>query len=75
MEPVQMPVNLSDLKNSNLENVLESLSHAAVSFGMKLLAAVIILSVGLWLAKKFTKHVRRVMEFRKLEPSLQTFLG
>lgn len=39
------------------------------------MTALLILSVGLWLSARLTKIVKRGMERRKLEPSLQSFLA
>ena len=68
-------IDLTHLQNTNIETMITSLTKMSIDFGLKLLAAGIILSAGMWLANKFTRHIRRVMEYRKLEPSLQTFLG
>ncbi len=74
METVEI-ADLANLKDTNWETMLTSLSKMAVDFGLQLLAAVLILTVGMWLAKRFTRHIRRIMKLRNLEPSLQTFLG
>ncbi len=62
------------LSSINLHDILQQLIQGAVRFSFRLMTAVAILSVGLWLSARLTKIVRRGMERRKLEPSLQSFL-
>lgn len=63
------------IETSSLESVITSLGHAAVSFGLKLAAAVIILIGGMWLAGRISRSMKRGMERRNLDPSLRTFVG
>lgn len=58
----------------NLDAILSMLGEKAISFGMRLLAALLILGIGLWLSKWLLKSIRRGMERRKVELSLRTFL-
>lgn len=60
---------------TNIDAALQSLVKAGIDFGLRMLVAIVILSVGMWLAGRFTRHIRRVMASRNLEPSLQSFLG
>lgn len=62
------------IEAGSLESVLSMLGEKVVAFGMKMLAAVTILVVGLWLSKRLMISVRRGMERRKLDASLSTFL-
>ncbi|MBQ5699841.1 MAG: mechanosensitive ion channel, partial [Alphaproteobacteria bacterium] len=62
------------LETGSLEAILSSLGEKAVAFGLRLLAAVAILVVGLWLGKRLLNTIRRGMERRKLEASLSSFL-
>lgn len=62
------------LGKHDLGDVLQQLIDGALRFGLKIMVALAILSVGLWLSARLTKIVRRGMERRKLEPSLQSFL-
>ncbi|MBR2482794.1 MAG: mechanosensitive ion channel [Alphaproteobacteria bacterium] len=63
-----------DIEVSSLEAILSTLGEKAVSFGLKLLAALAILSIGLWLTKRFMNVIKRGMERRNLEASLRSFL-
>lgn len=63
-----------DIEVSSLEAILSTLGEKAVSFGLKLLAALAILSIGLWLTKRLMNVVKRGMERRNLEASLRSFL-
>lgn len=68
------PDAATPLSSINLHDILQQLIQGAVRFSFRLMTAVAILSVGLWLSARLTKIVRRGMERRKLEPSLQSFL-
>lgn len=61
------------VENVSLESIITSLGHSAISFGLRLLAAIFIFSVGIWLANRVTKSMARVMERRKVDLSLRSF--
>lgn len=63
-----------DIEVSSLEAILSTLGEKAVSFGLKFLAALAILSIGLWLTKRLMGVIKRGMERRNLEASLMSFL-
>lgn len=65
---------VTPLSTINLHDVLRQLIEGAVRFSFRIATAIAILSVGLWLSARLTRIVRRGMERRKLEPSLQSFL-
>jgi small conductance mechanosensitive channel len=58
-----------------LENIINSLGTIAIQHSLKLLSAIVIFTVGMWLANRLTKSAKRIMQARDLEPSLQTFFG
>lgn len=62
-------------KDIDLESVITSLGQTAVHFAIKLTASVFILVAGLWLAGRISRSVKRGMERRNLDPSLQSFVG
>lgn len=66
---------VTPLSNLSLHDVLSQLIEGAVHFSFRIMTALLILSVGLWLSARLTKIVKRGMERRKLEPSLQSFLA
>ena len=68
------PENVTPMINLNLHDVLQQLIQGAVRFGFRLATALAILSVGLWLSARLTRIVKRGMERRKLEQTLQSFL-
>ena len=53
---------------------MSSLGQNAVRFGFKLVAAIAIFVAGMWLANRITLSIRAIMERRRLEASLQSFL-
>ena len=74
-------MNLTDLKdvvtgrNTIVQDGLRALTELTVGFIPKLLIAILILWVGMKLAKMLKKFIIRPLERRNAEPSLQTFLG
>ena len=76
-----MNMNLTDLKdvvtgrNTIVQDGLRALTELTVGFIPKLLIAILILWVGMKLAKMLKKFIIRTLERRNAEPSLQTFLG
>ena len=68
------PENVTPMINLNLHDVLQQLIQGAVRFGFRLATALAMLSVGLWLSARLTRIVKRGMERRKLEQSLQSFV-
>lgn len=66
---------VTPLSAVNLHDILQQLIQGAVRFSFRIATAIAILSVGLWLSARLTRIVKRGMERRKLEPSLQSFLA
>lgn len=62
-------------RDINLESVITSLGQTAVHFAIKLTLSIFILVAGLWLAGRISRSVKRGMERRHLDPSLQSFIG
>ena len=62
------------IETDSIESIIATLGQGAISFGMKLLAAIAILVVGMWLSNRLVRSLKRVMEKRKLEASLTSFL-
>lgn len=54
---------------------MKEITAFIVEIGTNLLAAVAILVIGLWLAKKIVKRVRKILDKRNLDEGLKTFLG
>ncbi|MCM8873368.1 MAG: mechanosensitive ion channel [Paludibacteraceae bacterium] len=57
------------------ESAIQSLSGYAVDFCKNVIAAIVIYIVGKWLIKKISALATKLMEKRKVEPSLGTFLS
>ena len=78
MNPTEIlsnPQELLNIETAGLDAALESLIQTVVNFGIKLLVAILILCFGIWLSNKITRSFKRVMEIRKFDASLQSFLG
>ena len=74
-------MNFTDLKdvvtgrNTIVQDGLRALTELTVGFIPKLLIAILILWLGMKLAKMLKKFIVRTLEKRNAEPSLKTFLG
>lgn len=74
-------MNLSDLKdvvtgeNTLVRDGLRALTELTVGFIPKLLIAILILWVGMKLARMLRKVIVRALDRRNAEPSLKSFLG
>lgn len=74
-------MDLTDLKgvvtgeNTLLRDGLRELTEMTVGFVPKLLVAILILWVGMKLAKMVRKLIMKALERRNAEPSLKSFLG
>ena len=44
-------------------------------YGIRLIQAILVLVIGMWIATAITKAVKRTMQKRDVDPSLQPFLG
>ena len=74
-EVLSNPKELLNIEVSSVDAALESLIQTVVNFGIKLLVAILIFIVGMWLANKITRSFKRMMEMRNFDVSLQSFLG
>ena len=74
-EILQNPTQILEVEPSKIDEALQTLIQAGVNFGMKLLVAILILVAGVWLSNKITRSIKKVMQLRDFDPSLQSFLG
>jgi len=58
-----------------LKDMIASLSGMAVDFGLKLIAAIVVLVGGMWIAKRLANSFKRILKRRNADPSLVSFLG
>ena len=57
-----------------IENASTWLSEMAVTYGVKLIAAIITLIIGLWIIKLLTNSLSRLMDKKEVDTSLRGFL-
>lgn len=57
-----------------IEDILDQLKELVVSYGLKVIAAIVIWIVGSWLIKKILRGVKAIMAKREYDESLQKFL-
>ncbi len=53
----------------------EVLYNYAITYGIKILGAIVIFIIGKWVANFLTKMMKKIMERSKVEPTLSSFLG
>ncbi len=53
----------------------EIISNYAITYGIKILGAIVIFVIGKWVANFLTKMMKKLMERSKVEPTLSSFLG
>lgn len=58
-----------------LKDMVSSLSGWAVDFGLKLIAAIVVLVGGMWVAKRIARSFKRMLQRRNADASLVSFLG
>ncbi len=58
-----------------LRDMISSLTGMAVDFGLKLLAAIVVLVGGMWIARRLANAFKRALARRNLDASLISFLS
>jgi small conductance mechanosensitive channel len=58
----------------SLEEIMQWLSEMAVNYGLKLIGALLVLIIGLWIIKAIMKAIKRNFEKRNMDESLKPFL-
>ncbi|MCB2207107.1 MAG: mechanosensitive ion channel [Bacteroidetes bacterium] len=56
------------------QEIMDWLSELAVQYGLKIIGAVVVLVVGLWVIKAIMKGIKKTMNKRNLDESLKPFL-
>ena len=75
VEAVQAVPEKIQASAETLKNMISSLTGLAVDFGIKLLAAIVVLVGGMWVAKRIARSFKRMLQRRGAEASLVSFLG
>lgn len=65
---------LEDLKGLGFDELIATLTNSLVSFGLRLMAAILVFYVGRFLISRIYKTVFGVMTHRKVDASLTTFI-
>ena len=69
-----MLLTSGEISNVNLEQLLENLTHTGIEVGKSIIGAIILYVVGRFIIKQINCLVAKLLEKRKLEISVQTFL-
>ncbi len=59
----------------NYQNIIDKAYELILTYGPKILLAIIVLVVGLWIINRFTRATRRLMEAREVNVSLIGFVS
>lgn len=62
------------LANTPADELLADLIDKAVAFGLKVLAAILIYTVGIWLIRKLKRVVKRIFEKKETDPAIASFV-
>lgn len=62
------------LTNTPADELLADLIDKAVAFGLKVLAAILIYTVGIWLIRKLKRVVKRIFEKKETDPAIASFV-
>ena len=65
---------IEHLASTPIEELLPELVRQAISFGIKVLIALLIYFIGAWLIKKIRKMLRKIFERRKTEKAIASFV-
>lgn len=58
-----------------MENLIDRTYELLTFYGLRVIAAIVILIVGRWVAKIIEKVIQKVMAGRKIDPTITTFTG
>ena len=59
----------------NLDHYMQLLTDFALEYGPRVLGALIVLVLGIWVIKQVVKALKRALSSRSIEPTLETFLA
>ena len=65
--------NVNNL-SGKADELIAWLSEMGMVWGIKLLSALVVLIIGLWIIKTITKKIGKSMEKNETDPSLRSFL-
>ncbi len=60
---------------SHFEHLTDNLLDIVIKYGIKILTAIVILIIGNWIANRITRSIRKIMEVRKIDPTLRSFIA
>jgi len=58
----------------NIDEILQRLSDMAVAYGLKLIGALVVLVIGLWVIKAIMRGIKKAFEKKSMDESLKPFL-
>ena len=59
----------------NIDQYMQHLTNFAIQYGPKVLGALVVLILGMWIIKQVVKALKRALKSKAVEPTLETFLG
>ncbi len=58
-----------------MEQYIENAKQLLIGYGLKVIGAVLILIIGIWISKLFSKYTLKLLEKRKVEKTLSKFVS
>ncbi|MDR2928032.1 MAG: mechanosensitive ion channel [Cytophagaceae bacterium] len=74
MEDLKTENIVNSVTSINMQELLPKLYEALLSFGGKLLLAIVVYFVGRWIVKRLNHIVQKIMKKREVDPSLFSFV-
>ena len=59
----------------DVDSFMQLLIDHAVQYGPRVLGAIIVLLLGMWIIKQIVKALKRALKSKDIEPALESFLG
>ncbi|MGB5362814.1 MAG: mechanosensitive ion channel family protein, partial [Aureibaculum sp.] len=58
----------------NLEQIIEQIKAISIQYGPKLIGAIIIWIIGIWVIKLLSNGIENILDKKEIDPSLKPFL-
>lgn len=62
------------IANTPTDVLIKDLVDSSVSFGLKVLAALVIYYIGAWLIRKIRRIIENILERKKTDPAITSFI-
>ncbi len=70
----ELAVVAEKLANTPADVLISDLMDKALAFGLKVLAAILIYTLGIWIIRKIKKVVKKIFDRRETDPAIASFI-